>query len=146
MESVAKLKNSPHPARKMRLLADLIRGEEVDRALSILRFHPKKLYSRRIEKLLLSAVANWREKYGESALEEAGLFVKTVMVDNGRQLKRIQPRAQGRAYLIRKRSSHITLILENSNDVSHLLDQHDEDAEEVETEQETDTNQENDLK
>jgi len=114
MQSVAKLKNSPHPARKMRLLADLVRGKSVNEAINILRFHNKALYAVQMEKLIKSAVANWEQKHEDASLEEAGLIVKTIMVDGGKTLKRIQPAPQGRAHRVRKRSNHITVVVENT--------------------------------
>jgi len=111
MQSLAKLKNSPHPARKMRLLADLVRGKSVDEALSILRFHDKKAYATQMEKLIGSAVANWQNKFEDEDSSEAGLYIHTIMVDAGKTLKRIQPAPQGRAHRIRKRSNHITLVV-----------------------------------
>lgn len=122
-EAKAKLTNANHPPRKMRLLADLIRGQSVDYALNILKYHPKKLYARKLEKLLMSCVANWKEKYGEEALEDANLYVSTVTVDEGRMLKRVRPRAQGRAFLIRRRSCHINLFVQNNNEIEHLVNQ-----------------------
>ena len=106
----AKLNNCPTSPRKMRLMADLIRGEGVDKALSILRFSPKES-SVRLEKLLLSAVANWQAKNEDGDLEKAGLFVKEIRVDSARMLKRLCPAPQGRAHRIRKRSNHVTLVL-----------------------------------
>jgi large subunit ribosomal protein L22 len=106
----AKLNNCPTSPRKMRLMADLIRGEGVDKALSILRFSPKEA-SRRLEKLVLSAVANWQAKNEEADVENAGLFVKEIRVDSARMLKRLRPAPQGRAHRIRKRSNHVTLVL-----------------------------------
>lgn len=106
----AKLNNCPTSPRKMRLMADLIRGEDVDKALSILRFSPKES-SGRLEKLVLSAVANWQAKNEEGDLEKAGLFVKEIRVDSARMLKRLRPAPQGRAHRIRKRSNHVTLVL-----------------------------------
>lgn len=106
----AKLNNCPTSPRKMRLMADLIRGEGVDKALSILRFSPKES-SGRLEKLVLSAVANWQAKNEEGDLEKAGLFVKEIRVDSARMLKRLRPAPQGRAHRIRKRSNHVTLVL-----------------------------------
>jgi large subunit ribosomal protein L22 len=91
-------------------MADLIRGEGVDKALSILRFSPKES-SGRLEKLVLSAVANWQAKNEEGDLEKAGLFVKEIRVDSARMLKRLRPAPQGRAHRIRKRSNHVTLVL-----------------------------------
>ena len=106
----AKLNNCPTSPRKMRLMADLIRGEGVDKALSILRFSPKES-SVRLEKLLLSAVANWQAKNEDGDVEKAGLFVKEIRVDSARMLKRLRPAPQGRAHRIRKRSNHVTLVL-----------------------------------
>ena len=106
----AKLNNCPTSPRKMRLMADLIRGEAVDNALSILRFSPKES-SVRLEKLLLSAVANWQAKNEDGDVEKAGLFVKEIRVDSARMLKRLRPAPQGRAHRIRKRSNHVTLVL-----------------------------------
>ena len=106
----AKLNNCPTSPRKMRLMADLIRGEGVDKALSVLRFSPKES-SVRLEKLLLSAVANWQAKNEDGDVEKAGLFVKEVRVDSARMLKRLRPAPQGRAHRIRKRSNHVTLVL-----------------------------------
>jgi len=106
----AKLNNCPTSPRKMRLMADLIRGEGVDKALSILRFSPKES-SGRLEKLVLSAVANWQAKNEEGDLVKAGLFVKEIRVDSARMLKRLRPAPQGRAHRIRKRSNHVTLVL-----------------------------------
>ena len=94
----------------MRLVADQIRGIEVEKALAILKFSPKEA-SIRLEKLLLSAIANWQAKNEGSNLEEAGLIVREVSVDSGRMLKRIQAAPQGRAHRVRKRSNHVTLIV-----------------------------------
>jgi len=106
----AVLRNVPTSPRKMRLVTDLIRGQEVNKALDILKFS-KQEASRRLEKLLLSAIANWQAKNEGVRLEESNLYVKEVKVDNGRILRRIQPAPQGRAYRIRKRSNHVTLEL-----------------------------------
>ncbi len=110
----AKLNNCPTSPRKMRLVADLVRGAEVEKALAILRFSPKEA-SRRLEKLLLSAIANWQAKNEETDIEEADLFVKEITVDSGRMLKRLRPAPQGRAHRIRKRSNHVTLVLGSNN-------------------------------
>ncbi len=111
MEAVAKLNNYPTSPRKMRLLADLIRGMEVDKALGILQFNPKHpavpLY-----KLLKSAINNWEQKNTDAKVEDAGLIVKTIMVDGGRVIKRMRPAPQGRGYRVRKRSNHVTLIVD----------------------------------
>ena len=112
----AKLNNCPTSPRKMRLVADIIRGEDVDNALSILKFNPKEA-SNRLEKLLLSALANWESKNEGSRMEDNKLFVKEITVDSGRMLKRVQPAPQGRAHRIRKRSNHVTLTLGNRTEV-----------------------------
>ena len=106
----AKLNNCPTSPRKMRLVADIIRGEDVDKALHILKFNPKEASSR-LEKLLLSALANWEAKNESARMEDSQLFIKELTVDSGRMLKRIQPAPQGRAHRIRKRSNHVTLVL-----------------------------------
>ena len=112
MEAVARLRNYPTSPRKMRLLADLIRGNEVEHALNVLKFSTKHP-SVALEKLLLSAVANWRVKNEGSDVADANLYIKTIMVDGGRMLKRMRPAPQGRAYRVRKRSNHITLIVDS---------------------------------
>jgi large subunit ribosomal protein L22 len=115
MEAVAKLNNYPTSPRKMRLLADLIRGLEVEKALGILQFNPKHpavpLY-----KLLKSAINNWEQKNSDEKVENAGLIVKTVMVDCGRVIKRMRPAPQGRGYRVRKRSNHVTIIVDSDSD------------------------------
>ncbi|MDE3183002.1 MAG: 50S ribosomal protein L22 [Bacteroidota bacterium] len=112
MEAVAKLNNYPTSPRKMRLLADLIRGLEVEKALGILQFNPKHpavpMY-----KLLKSAINNWEQKNSDEKVEDAGLIVKTIMVDCGRVIKRMRPAPQGRGYRIRKRSNHVTIIVDS---------------------------------
>ncbi|SEL98162.1 LSU ribosomal protein L22P [Aquimarina amphilecti] len=110
----AKLNNCPTSPRKMRLVADLVRGEKVERALHILRFNPKEA-SRRLEKLLLSAIANWQAKNEEANIEDADLFVKEIRVDGGSMLKRLRPAPQGRAHRIRKRSNHVTIVVAAKN-------------------------------
>jgi large subunit ribosomal protein L22 len=110
----AKLNNCPTSPRKMRLVADQIRGVEVNRALDLLRFSPKEA-SNRLEKLLLSAIANWQVKNEDARIEESNLYVKEVFVDSARVLKRIQPAPQGRAHRIKKRSNHVTVILDSLN-------------------------------
>lgn len=109
---IAKLVNVPSSPRKMRLVADLIRGQRVNKALNILKYEPK-IGSPKLEKLLLSAIANWGSKHQDVKLEEADLFVKDIFVDGGRQLKRLRPAPQGRAHRIRKRSNHVTLIIDS---------------------------------
>lgn len=112
----AKLNNCPTSPRKMRLVADLIRGEKVERALAILRFNSKEA-SRKLEKLLLSALANWQAKNEDANLEEADLVVSEIRVDGGTMLKRLRPAPQGRAHRIRKRSNHVTLVLGSNNNI-----------------------------
>ncbi len=109
-QAFAKLNNCPTSPRKMRLVADQVRGEDVNKALAILRFSPKEA-SRRLEKLLLSALANWQAKNEEADIEQAALYVKEIRVDGGNMLKRLRPAPQGRAHRIRKRSNHVTLVL-----------------------------------
>lgn len=109
---VAKLKNVPTSPRKMRLVADLIRGERVSKALNILKYEPKA-GSPKLEKLLLSAISNWESKNQDAKLEDADLFVKDIWVDGGRILKRLRPAPQGRAHRVRKRSNHVTLVIDS---------------------------------
>jgi len=111
--AIAKLNNVPTSPRKMRLVADTVRGVEVNRALDLLHFS-KREASVRLEKLLRSAIANWEAKNQDKAkeLENGNVIVKTIMVDGGRQLKRVRPCPQGRAGRIRKRSNHVTIILD----------------------------------
>jgi large subunit ribosomal protein L22 len=108
----AVLKNCPTSPRKMRLVTDLISGKEVNKALDILKFSSQDA-SRRLEKLLLSAIANWQAKNEGVRLEESNLYIKTVHVDGGRVMKRLQTAPQGRAYRLRKRSNHVTLVLDS---------------------------------
>ncbi|MFD2601281.1 50S ribosomal protein L22 [Flavobacterium suzhouense] len=110
----AKLNNCPTSPRKMRLVADLVRGQKVELALNILKFSSKEA-SRKLEKLLLSAINNWQQKNAEESLENAGLFVKEIRVDGGMMLKRLRPAPQGRAHRIRKRSNHVTIVLGATN-------------------------------
>ena len=117
MEAVAKLNNVPTSPRKMRMVADLIRGERVNKALNILKFEPKQ-GAARLEKLLLSAISNWQQKNEETDLEDADLFIKEIRVDSGRILKRLRPAPQGRAHRIRKRSNHVTLVLDSMTPVT----------------------------
>jgi|SRR5690554_4832480 len=112
MEAVARLRNVPTSPRKMRLVADLVRGKKVGYALSVLKFTPNH-GAIKLEKLLLSAIANWQAKNPDEKLEEADLYIKTIQVDGGRTLKRLKPAAQGRAHRIRKRSNHVTLVVDS---------------------------------
>ena len=111
---MAVLKNCPTSPRKMRLVADMIRGEDVNKALDMLKYSPKEA-SGKVEKLLLSAIANWQNKNEGVRVEDSNLFIKEIFVDSGRILKRIRPAPQGRAHRIRKRSNHVTMILGSLN-------------------------------
>ena len=111
----AKLNNCPTSPRKMRLVAGLVRGVEVYKALHILEHSPQEA-SGRVYKLLKSAIANWQTKNEGVRIEDAELYVKEISVDSGRVLKRLQTAPQGRAYRIRKRSNHVTLVLGNKAD------------------------------
>ncbi|QEM14045.1 MULTISPECIES: 50S ribosomal protein L22 [Mucilaginibacter] len=113
--SVAKLQDCPTSPRKMRLVVDLIRGENVEKALYILKFTNKEA-AIRVEKLLLSAIKNWEAKNEGKRVEDSNLFVKEVSVGGGRQLKRLRPAPQGRGYRIRKRSNHVTLVVDSKNE------------------------------
>ena len=117
MEAVARLRNYPTSPRKMRLLADMIRNKDVEFAINALKFSAKDP-SVPMEKLLLSAVANWRVKNEGEDVAEAQLYVKTIFVDGGRVLKRMRPAPQGRAYRVRKRSNHITIIEDSRKPVA----------------------------
>ena len=110
----AVLRNCPTSPRKMRLVTGLIKGMEVNKALDVLKFSHQEA-SRRLEKLLLSAIANWQSKNEGVRIEESNLFVKSINVDGGRSLKRLQTAPQGRAYRIRKRSNHVTMVLDSMN-------------------------------
>jgi len=114
MEALAKLNNVPTSPRKMRLIADLIRGKKVDLALNILKFD-SKVGSKRLEKLLLSAISNWQEKNKDDKIEDANLFIKEIYVNGGKMIKRLRPAPQGRAHRIRKRSNHVTIVLDSLN-------------------------------
>ncbi|MDX1683687.1 MAG: 50S ribosomal protein L22 [Saprospiraceae bacterium] len=130
MEAVAKLKNCPMSARKMRMVADLIRGKNVDDALNILNF-TKRAGADYMEKVILSALANWEAKNGLADADDAGLFLKTILVDDGTMLKRFRPAPHGRAHRIRKRTNHITIVVDSRNPVEEDF----EEIEEVEVEE-----------
>jgi large subunit ribosomal protein L22 len=108
------LRNCPTSPRKMRLVTGMISGMDVNKALDVLKFSPQEA-SRRMEKLLLSAIANWQSKNEGVRVEESNLYVKLVHVDGGRTLKRLQTAPQGRAYRLKKRSNHVTLVLDSKN-------------------------------
>ena len=121
----AKLMNCPTSPRKMRLVADLIRGVNIDKALHILK-HSSKEASGKLEKLLKSAIANWQAKNEGVRIEDSNLFIKQIYVDNGRILRRILPAPQGRAHRIRKRSNHVTLFVDSrlneNNEKSNIIE------------------------
>ena len=110
----AVLRNCPTSPRKMRLVTDMIKDVEVNRALDMLKFSSKEA-SRKVEKLLLSAIANWQAKNEGARIEESNLYVKEAFVNQSRTLKRIQPAPQGRAHRIRKRSNHVTVVIDSRN-------------------------------
>ena len=116
----AVLRNCPTSPRKMRLVADMIRGMEVNKALDVLKYSSKEA-SGRVEKLLLSAIANWQAKNEGVRLEESELYVSQIMVDSGRILKRLRPAPQGRAHRIRKRSNHVTIYVDSKGSVEENL-------------------------
>lgn len=128
----ALLRNSSISPRKMRLVADMIRGVEVNKALDYLRFS-KKHAARSMEKLLLSAIANWQTKNPDTRMEDTELYVSKVMVDGARMLKRIQPAPQGRAHRIRKRSNHVTLFVDEIQYEEEVLEEQLENNEEEST-------------
>jgi len=113
--SIAKLQNCPTSPRKMRLVVDLIRGVNVEKALYILKYTNKEA-AIRVEKLLLSAIKNWEAKNEDKRVEDSNLYVKEVSVGGGRQLKRLRPAPQGRGYRIRKRSNHVHLVVDSKNE------------------------------
>jgi large subunit ribosomal protein L22 len=106
----AKLNDCPTSPRKMRLVADMVRGVEVEKALFLLKTSPKEAAGR-VHKLVLSAISNWQQKNEGARIEDSGLYIKSITVDSGRMLKRLQTAPQGRAHRIRKRSNHVTLFL-----------------------------------
>jgi large subunit ribosomal protein L22 len=112
---VAVLRNCPSSPRKMRLVADTVRGVEVNRALDLLKYNQKDA-SRQLEKLIMSAVSNWQVKNEGVRIEDSRLYVREIFVDQARMLKRIRPAPQGRAHRIRKRSNHVTVVLDNEKD------------------------------
>lgn len=111
MEAIAKLRNYPTSPRKMRLLADLVRGKNIDYVLAELEHNPKHP-SEPLRKLVLSAISNWKQKNEDG--DESTLILKTIYVDGGRTLKRMRPAPQGRGYRVRKRSNHVTVIVDTA--------------------------------
>ncbi len=137
MEAVAKIKNCPMSPRKMRIVVDNIRGEKVDKALNILRF-TKNEAAEWLEKLLLSAIANWEYKLdGVESADDYSLYIKEIFVDGGTMLRRFRPAPQGRAQRIRKRRNHVTLVVENK--IPLEKDLHSDTEDEVEVEEIEDT-------
>ncbi|CAG5070154.1 50S ribosomal protein L22 [Dyadobacter sp. CECT 9623] len=122
MEARAILKDVPTSPRKMRLVADMIRGQKVSKALALLKFQPRAS-SPILHKVLLSAVANWQQLNEGAKLEDADLIVKTVFIDGGRMLKRLRPAPQGRAHRIRKRSNHITIVIDDASVTAEAQEQ-----------------------
>ncbi|MDD4033117.1 MAG: 50S ribosomal protein L22 [Bacteroidales bacterium] len=114
--AIAILRNCPTSPRKMRYVVDMIRGQEVNRALDILKFSNKEV-AERVEKLLLSAIANWQQKNAGSRVDEENLIVSEVKVDGGRIIKRMRTAPQGRAYRVQKRSNHVTLVVDSAKNV-----------------------------
>ncbi|MDX2188673.1 MAG: 50S ribosomal protein L22 [Bacteroidota bacterium] len=112
MEARAVLKKCPTSPQKMRLVADLVRGKDVNQALAILKYQ-SKVGAGYMHKLLLSAIANWQQANPDERVEDAELYIKTIFVDGGAMLKRMRPAPQGRGYKIRKRSNHLTIILDS---------------------------------
>jgi large subunit ribosomal protein L22 len=111
MEAIAKLRNVPTSPRKMRLVADMVRGQKVNRALGILKFEARN-GAAKLEKLLISAIANWEAKNEDKRIEDVDLYIKAIYVDGGKVLKRLRPAPQGRAHRVRKRSNHVTIIVD----------------------------------
>jgi large subunit ribosomal protein L22 len=112
MEAIAKLNNVPSSPRKMRLVAGLVRGQSVNKALALLKFEANS-GAEKIEKLLLSALSNWQQKNEDARIEDFNLYIKEIKVDEGKMLKRLRPAPQGRGHRIRKRSNHVTLIIDS---------------------------------
>ena len=135
MEAVAKLRNCPMSARKMRLLVDNIRAKSVQDALNICRYSNREA-GEWVEKLLISAISNWEYKSGGRSAEDYDLYIKTALVDEAGMLKRIRPAPHGRAHRIRKRSNHVTLIVENR--LPFELDEEEYEEEDYEAEFEED--------
>ena len=112
MQAIAKLKNVPTSPRKMRLVAGLVRGQNVNKALALLKFEANA-GAEKIEKLLLSALSNWQQANADARIEDSNLFIKEIRVDEGKMLKRLRPAPQGRGHRIRKRSNHVTIIIDS---------------------------------
>lgn len=121
MDAIAKLKNHPTSARKMRFVADTIRGLDVEKALNILKY-TKNHNAKPLEKLILSGISNWEQKNEGQGAENAELFIKQIFVDSGRSIKRFRPAPFGRAHRIRKRSNHVTVILSSRNETAAVAE------------------------
>ncbi|MBO4282640.1 MAG: 50S ribosomal protein L22 [Bacteroidales bacterium] len=119
---MARLRNNNTSPRKTRLMADLVRGKDVEYALNVLKYS-KKESSEKIRKLLLSAVANWQVKHEGERVEDSRLYIKEIYVDGGRMLKRLRTAPQGRGYRIRRRSNHITVILDSRIDNNQTVEE-----------------------
>lgn len=117
MEAIAKLKNCPTSPRKMRIVADLIRGERVENALNILKFSARHA-SIDLEKVLFSAIKNWENKNTGARIEDSELYVKRIMVDSGPMIKRFRPAPFGRPHRIRKRSNHVTIVIDSKVEIA----------------------------
>ena len=123
----------PTSPRKTRVVADLIRGLEVMQAMNVLRYNAKKVPAAKLEKLLQSAISNWESKSGEK-IDEGAVYVKTIAVDSGRMLKRLRPAPQGRGHRIRKRSNHVTIVLDSMTNRNSKKVKAEASAEEINTE------------
>lgn len=123
MKALARLNNCPLTPRKMRLVVDQIRGQKVEDAINLLKFNNKKTYAQYLEKLLLSAVANWEQKNDTRVDDETNLSIIEAYVNQGRMLKRLRPAPQGRAHRIRKRSNHITIVVDSLNEGENKVEE-----------------------
>jgi len=130
-QAFASLRNVPTSPRKMRLVADMIRGQRVMPALDMLK-HSKKEAAKRVEKLVYSAITNWENKNETLRMDDQDLFISEIFVDGGRALKRLRTAPQGRAHRIRKRSNHVTLYLGNHNEVEEVIEEVEVEEEEIE--------------
>ncbi len=119
-EVKAVLRDCPSSPQKMRIVADLVRGMDVQKALDTLKFCPREA-ARKVEKLLLSAISNWGVKNEGERIEDADLYIKEIYVDGAGMLKRLRPAPQGRAHRIRKRSNHVTIKLESKKSVENTV-------------------------
>ncbi|MDA0685943.1 MAG: 50S ribosomal protein L22 [Bacteroidetes bacterium] len=113
MEAKAILRNCPLSPRKMRLVADMVRGQRVEKALNILQWNPKPTYAIYLSKLIKSGIANWGQMNGDERIEDSELYVKTIMVDGGLAMKRLRTAPQGRGYRQKKRSNHVTIVIDS---------------------------------